>query len=291
MATQEIDDAQYSIDPESADRTVIYSARAQSGPLSLLRDLREGFRHGPIWRVFAWDEIQNRYRRSVLGLAWIGISYLFFVFVIVLFFRGFASMGPDYFLSYVALGYAAFMFLIGNVTEGCLVFRTSATWIRSAPLPYSIYVFKGLSRAFFTFAIHALLAVCVMFWFGWRPSWQALAVIPAIGAYLINAVWVQYLFGLLGARWRDFGHLMTTVTRLMFFASPIIWVYGDTAGIRRNVADINPFTHFLDIFRAPLIGEPYIDASWLVVLGWTVIGWTVTIIVGGAMRRRLPFWV
>lgn len=270
---------------------VIFSARSQAGPFAILRDLREGLRHGPIWRVFAWDEIQNRYRRSALGLAWIGISYAFFIVVIVLFFRGFASRGADYYIHHVAVGYAAFTFLMSNVTDGCHVFKGSATWIKSASLPYSVYVFKGLARAFFPFVIHFAVALVIMVAYGWRPGWSALLAAPALVAYLVNAVWVQYLLGMVAARWQDVAHLIATITRLLFFATPIIWVYSETGGMRRTLADINPLTHFVEIFRAPLIGEPLIDISWPVVLACTAGGWIITIAAGGYMRRRLPFWV
>lgn len=40
-----------------------------------------------------------------------------------------------------------------------------------------------------------------------------------------------------------------------------------------------------------MIGEPFIEGSWAIVLAWTVCGWLATIFAGGYMRRRLPFWV
>lgn len=291
MATQDINDARKTHGRGPTEQTVVFSARSQTGPFAILNDLREGLRYGPVWRAFAWDEIQNRYRRSVLGIAWIAISYVFFIVVIVLFFRGFASRGSNYFTNYVAVGFAAFTFLMSNVTDGCHVFKSASTWIKSASLPYSVYVFKSLARAFFPFVIHITLAILIMLWLGWRPGWSALLAAPALAIYLVNAVWVQYLLGLIAARWQDFAHLISTITRLLFFTTPIIWIYSDTGGMRRAVADINPFTHFLDIFRAPLIGDPMIGASWGIVVGWTIGGWILTIIVGGYMRRRLPFWV
>ena len=111
-----------------APRTV-HSARTHTGPVSVLRDLAQGFAIGPLWRAFAWDEIQNRYRRSFFGIAWIVISYLIFVLAISFFFGGFAAMDGGRFTAYVAVGYAAFTFLIGNVTDGCVVFSSAASWM------------------------------------------------------------------------------------------------------------------------------------------------------------------
>lgn len=269
----------------------VYSARANSGPLAVFRDLGEGFAMGPVWRAFAWDEIQQRYRRSALGLAWIAISYLIFVAAIALFFSGFSSVSARHFIQYVALGFAAFTFLIGNITDGCEVFRVSGSWIKSTPLPYSIYIYKSIARSLFPFAIQLAVAFGFMTALGWRPTWSALYAIPAVAIYLVNAVSIQMIFGLIAARWRDFSHLVGAITRVLFFATPILWVYAEQTGLRKTVAGINPLTHFLEIFRAPLLGEPVLAHNWQVVAGVTAGGWIIAIFLASFMRRRLPFWV
>ena len=216
---------------------------------------------------------------------------LLFVFAIVIFFRGFSPTSDQIFIAHVALGYAAFTFLISTLSQGCNVFKSSATWIKSVNLPHSIYVFKSIAGALVPFFINFTLAIIIMISFGLRFEPSAILFVPALGLYLLNAISIQYLFGLIAARWPDFQHLIAAVTRLFFFITPILWVYEDMSGRRKLLADLNPFTHFVDIFRAPLLGQPYIENSWLISLGWTLAGWLAAIIVANAMRRRLPFWV
>lgn len=274
-----------------ASFVTVNSSRSRSGPAAVIADLWEGWRAGPIWRAFAWDEIQHRYRRSALGLAWIVISYLVFVGAISLFFGGFSSMGGAGFTSYAAVGYAAFTFLVGNVTDGCQVFRVSATWIKSSSLPYSVYVYKSIARSLFPFAIQVAVSFAVMAAMGWRPHWGALMAAPALVLYLVNAVWVQLFFGLVAARWRDISHLTAAITRVLFFLTPILWVYDERTGVTKRIAELNPFTHFLEIFRAPILGQPLPADSWLFALAWTAAGWALAITAASFMRRRLPFWV
>lgn len=245
----------------------------------------------PVWQAFAWDEIQHRYRRSKLGLAWIALSYFLFVFAIGLFFNGFASKSAKEFLYYVALGFACFTFLISNLTDGTGVFRSSSNWIKSATLPYSIYAYKSVARSLFPFVIQLTCAAVIMVGSGWRPSLTILWCVPALVMYLVNAIWIQIFMGLVSARWQDITHLVSAITRLLFFTTPIVWVFEERTGLVRKVAHLNPLTHFLGIMRTPLLGgNPPLD-SWLVVLGLTVAGWLGTLFVAGKMRRRLPFWV
>jgi len=55
--------------------------------------------------------------------------------------------------------------------------------------------------------------------------------------------------------------------RFLFFATPIFWIVPETASMRRYLAVSNPLTHFLDAYRAALLGFEYA----LVNLGWLAI--------------------
>ena len=269
----------------------INSVDAVSGARAVLRDLGRGLALGRVWRAFAWDEVQNRYRRSLLGVAWIAIAYAFFVIAILMFFRGFAAREDTAFLHYVAVGLAAFQFLVGILADGCQVFVGASTWLKSTALPYSIYVYKSIARSLFPFAIQLTVAFLLMLATGWRPTFGALLALPALGIYLVNAVWVQILLGHVAARWRDVGHLIGTIQRVLFFATPILWVYDERSGGVRALADFNPLTHYIEVFRAPLLGEAMNPVSWPLVLVFTAIGWLAAIAVSSRMRRRLPFLV
>jgi ABC-type polysaccharide/polyol phosphate export permease len=260
-------------------------------PMAVVVDVVRGLAMGRVWRAFAWDETQQRYRRSVLGIAWIIVSYLVFVAGLAIFFGGFANVDTRHFLIYVALGYAAFQFIVGNIIDGCSVFITSAHWIKSTPLPYSIYVYKSIFRSLFPFALHMICALTIMTLNGWRPTAAAFLAIPAFALYLLNAIWLQYLLGLLSARWRDITHLMGAVTKVLFIMSPVMWVYHEGTGLVRRIADANPMTHFIEILRGPLMNEPLSAFSWKFALLSTAIGIACTILAGAVMRRRLPFWV
>lgn len=272
--------------------TTIYSAQSAVGYRAAFRDLAEGWRMDEVWRAFAWDEIQNRYRRSAIGVAWILISFVIFVGGIGIFFGAFSSKDGAAFMAYVALGFTLFQFMIGNITDGCGVFRQAATWIKSSTLPYSIYVYKSVFRSLFPFIIHLIATIVGMTAFGLlHLGWSALVAIPALGVILLNAIPAQMLLGVIAARYRDISHLVTSVIRILFFSTPILWVREEQSGIRAQLADLNPLTHYIEIFRAPLLGEVARSESWAIVIGSTVLLWAAAVTISAMMRRRLPFWV
>lgn len=269
--------------------TTVYSARGSL--TSCIKDFGAGLRMTEIWLTFALDDMRQRYRRSALGLSWIVISFAIFVAGITFFFGAFNRQEPGEFLAYVAIGYAVFLFLIGNIVDGCAVFVNSQTWIKSISMPYSVHVYRSIFRSLFVFAMNLAVALGAMLLFGWRPELSILLTIPAFFVFLINAVAIQYLLGLLGARYRDVTHFLASITRILIFTTPILWVREEQTGPRALVADINPLTHFLEIFRAPLLGEDARLLSWGVVLGFTAFAWIAALIVGARWRKRLPYWL
>lgn len=243
--------------------------------------------------AFAADEVQQRYRRSRLGLAWIVLSYLFFVVAISLFFGSFSQKGSKDFVAYVAVNYALFTFLVANLVDGCAVFRGGKSWISSMPLPHSILVLKSVARSVFVFAISAIVAVVFLISTGHLGTSASLMAVPAFVLLLFNAVLVQTYLGYLTARFRDVEHLMQSITRILIFTTPILWVRSEMpeGSIRRAVADLNPLTHALEIVSMPLLGHPAGTNSWTYMGVVTAVNVVLMLGASYVAHRRLPFWV
>ena len=66
--------------------------------------------------------------------------------------------------------------------------------------------------------------------------------------------------------------------RIAFLATPIIWLPAErgAGGIMGAFLTYNPFYHYLDIVRAPLLGHVVTPMSVQVVAGVTVTGIVVT---------------
>ena len=256
-------------------------------------DLFQGAARMPLWTAFAADEIQQRYRRSKLGLVWIVISYLIFVGSISLFFGNFSALGHGHFSVYVAVNFAIFTFLLANFTDGCAVFWRARAWISSVPLPHSVHVFKSVSRSLFVFAIQFALALTMFFYYGYRLHSVAWEAIPAFLILCVDAVLVQMILGYITARYRDIEHLVLSLTRVMFFITPVLWVREEHSGpgLRNTVAVLNPFTHALEIFSAPILGRHADILSWQVILCCSGALLLLSMFVGGYAYRRLPYWL
>ena len=82
----------------------IHRSADRNPTLGFLRDISEGLARWELWRTFAVDEIQQRYRRSYLGVLWILVSYAMFVGGISVIFSAFTSESSESFIIHVAIG-------------------------------------------------------------------------------------------------------------------------------------------------------------------------------------------
>ena len=87
--------------------------------------------------------------------------------------------------------------------------------------------------------------------------------------------------------------------QLFFTMTPIIWTPDLLAGgapgsakyIVAQLAKLNPFYHFIEIFRAPLVGGVQSWTHWAVVGVITVLGWSLALVALRNYRSRVAYWV
>ena len=95
----------------------------------------------------------------------------------------------------------------------------------------------------------------------------------------------------------DLPQVITSLTQLLFFMTPIVWTtdalnsIGANGSGRMLVAKLNPMYHYIEILRAPLIGNTQSWHHWAVVGAFTVVGWSVAVLVMRNYRARISYWV
>ena len=62
-------------------------------------------------------------------------------------------------------------------------------------------------------------------------------------------------------------------------------------GRNRWAAEINPYYHFLEILRQPVLGASASPQSWATVLGITMLGSFGTLLFFARFRTRVAYWV
>lgn len=262
--------------------------------MNFLQANREVFKtisHPYTWVAFAWEELRDRYKRTMLGLIWIPLAFILFVGVKVLIFSKLNNTGLDVFTVHVVVGYWVWQTLNSLITDSCVVFVRSSGYIKSSPLPYSTYILQGVFRNSIPFFYNFLIVVGLCWFATGTLSVEFLYVIPAFLIYALNGIWLSLLLGVLAARFRDVLHLIQTMMRVLFFMTPIIWMPEQLGKTGALIALYNPFAHFIEIIRSPVAGNGFPLTSWMIVIGITVVGWIIGTLVYAKARPVIVHWV
>ena len=157
-------------------------------------------------------------------------------------------------------------------------------------LPLSIHVYRLLWRHLLILVHNAAVFVVVAVLFAVWPGWTGLLALPGLVLLCLNGIWAGLLLAIVSARFRDVPPIVTSIVRICFFVTPIIWM-PELMPARPLVLDVNPFFHLVEVVRAPLLGQVPGLASWIAVLVMTAAGWLVTFAFFRRYRRRIAYWV
>lgn len=258
-------------------------------------DLADGFSRHELWLHLGWQDIKQRYRRSVLGPFWITIATGTTAVAMGGLYSKLFHLELSVHLPYVALGLIVWNLINAAIIEGADVFISNEGLIKQLPTPISVHVYRLVWRQVILFGHNIIIYVVIAIIFPKPWSWADLSVLLALALIVLNCVWVSLCFGILATRYRDIGPLLLSVVQLLFFMTPIIW-NADTLkqqGAERwlKIVELNPLLHYLDIVRAPLLGAQQELRHWVVVLVLTAIGWVLAAIAMRQYRARVAYWV
>lgn len=253
-------------------------------------DISSGLRMRNIWMRLAIDDLRLRYSRTRLGPLWLSLGMAIYIGGMGLVWGTLFRIDLEKFYPYMAIGLVSWQYITATVTEGANSFVGADSIILAIPLPLSIHINFQVLRVMITL-VHTLpIAVLVSIFCGVEFSLVQLLIFPSILLFAINAWWITLLLGILGSRFRDVGHIIGTFLPFMFFLTPILWQPDMLRGLA-FIAHYNPFTHYIEILRQPLLGQVPSTINYAVVGALTFAGIVTAIVAFARTRHRIAFWL
>lgn len=257
---------------------------------STVSDWKRALSMWRFWIALGHEDIVDRYRRSLIGAAWVILSFALFVIVKVSVFGQMAAVPVVEFGLFVTLGFGLWSFISAMLLDGCAAFIHSRHWILGSATPYPVFILQALLRNLLIFAAMFVVMLAALAWKGNPWTLASLSAIPALLVYVVASLWLSAIVAPICARYRDAYHAIQTGVRLLFFVTPILWMPGLSPQLE-TIAALNPITHFIEIVRAPLLyGEVPLD-SWRWVLLINLAGLPAGLLVYAGTRSKIVFWV
>jgi len=253
-------------------------------------DLVGGVLSYHVWATLGWQDIKQRYRRSVLGPFWLTISTGVMIAGIGLLYAKIFHQDAREYIPFLAIGVVVWNFLAAVVTDGCQTFISSDQIIKQVKLPLTTHVSRVIWRNLIMFAHNAAILVIVEMIYRKGSALSVLLVLPGLLLILANGLWVCLLLGVLCARFRDIPQIIANLVQVTFFVTPIMW-QASVLGNHRYLAEWNPFYHAIELVRAPLLSAPYPVGSLFFMCLTFAVSFSISFALFARFRARVPYWV
>lgn len=253
-------------------------------------DLIEGIGLWPLWVRLGWNDILQRYRRSLLGPFWLTASMAIMVVALGVLYAELFKTPIDDLLPYLCVGLLVWNLLSSFMTEGGTLFTGSESYIKQIRLPYSVYVYRSTWAKLIVFFHNFIIYFGVLLYFKIWPGSTALLAIPGLAIVVINGAMANLWIGIISARFRDVPQVIASVVQIVFFVTPIFWK-PSLISSRPYIADLNPFFHLIEIVRSPLLGSMPSTSNYVAVLLITLVNLAITSFFFVRFRSRIAYWV
>lgn len=231
----------------------------------------------------------NRYKGAVVGAFWLTITTAMTASGLGVLYGKLLGAPLAEQLPYVTTGIICWALISAYATGGCDVFVGASNIFKEFPLPLSLFAYRlALQQLIHTG--YRSIVLLVIFWI--FPSAIApTAPLAIVGFLLILWIgfWMSFALGVVNARYRDFGQMVSAAMMFFFFMTPIFWK-GDRLGELSFIVNYNPFYHFINTVRGPLLGLPGYDISFAVTCAAALIAPLIAFGFYGRFSHRLPYW-
>ncbi len=253
-------------------------------------DIIEGAKMAPLWLTMGWDQTLSRFRRTILGPFWLSANLIVIGFSMAFVFGGLAAGGSQALLPKLLAGLLAWTLLGGPISEAAGVFISAGPMMNAQRMPLSFHVYLLMFRAFINFVAQllALWIIYLLFRIGSLPAWPILIGLPLV---LINSFLMSLILGLPSTRFRDVNQLAGFAFQILFFVTPVFWDPSQMKPRYRFILDYNPFAHYLELIREPLLGR----VPAMIHYEWTICSIlvlsAVSVVLLALYRKRVIFWL
>ena len=242
-----------------------------------------------LWRsrdllvVLARKDFFVRYRRTSFGLVWAVGLPLIQALVLSVVLRHFVRFktGGDYTL-FVYSGTLCWNYFNGTLNASTASIVEGQEIATKIYFPRAILPLVSVASNLYGFLLSVVVLFILELIEGVTPGLRLLWLVPAVALTVVTSTSFALVLAALQVYFRDLKFLLVAVLIPWFYLTPVFYPLS-TLGHIRFVADINPATSLVELFRAATVGA---DHGWVAAV-WGTLGWcAVLLVIAGVLYRR-----
>lgn len=231
-------------------------------------------------------EVIGRYRGSVMGLAWSFFNPVLMLAVYTFVFSEIFSarwVGVD-----TGKGGFAILLFVGMIVHGLFaecanrapsLVMSNSNYVKKVVFPLEILPVITLGSALFHSCISLVVLVIAQLLITHTLFWTALLFPLILVPLILGTLGISWFLASLGVYLRDVGHVITVLTTVLLFLSPVLYPVAALPEVYRPWLQMNPLTYIIEESRSVLLfgNLPH----------WDSLGIAIAI---GAAIAAMGFW-
>lgn len=259
----------------------------------MIKDYFKGiWRDRYILRSLVNSDLQAKYRKSVLGVAWSIITPLGLVLIIGSVYSIVFGTDPKTFIPMLFSGLTPWLFISTVADGGTGAFLSAEGYLKQTTVNAQIFPCRGTLVGFVNL-IYSILAFFAIYLFIQPDLFNPgmLMVFPGLLIILIFGVSLANISAVLNLNIRDFQPLQSLILQGLFYGTPIIF----PAQILKEkgfelVYELNPFYYIIEVVKQPMLGNEIPSLNvYLIAVSITLIISITSIVVLMKTKKGIAF--
>jgi lipopolysaccharide transport system permease protein len=218
---------------------------------------RDLWRYRELFYFLAWRDILVRYKQTAIGILWALIRPVLTTVVLVIVFGKLAKL-PSNGIPYPVLVLSALLpwqFVSTAFSESGNSLLGNANMISKVYFPRLVIPASAIIVCLVDFLIAALILVAVMFWYGYTPGPEIMALPLFVFLAFVTALGAGLWVAALNVKYRDFRFIIPFSVQFGLYISPVGFSSAIVPEQWRFWYSLNPMVGVIDGFRWALLGE------------------------------------
>ena len=255
-----------------------------------LNEIIDALKSHPQWLYLGVQDIKLRYRRSMIGPWWVTISTGIMIAMLGFLWSHIFNQPIEIYLPFFTLGFILWNWISAQLNDAASGFIQFQGTIKQVKLPFPIFVLRLCVRQLLILLHNTIIITLVLLLIGKGFSWVSLMAIP--GLLLVQSIVTLFAITIMifCTRYQDMAQVVNVFTQIIFYITPILWQV-EVVRNKPYLAEWNPFYHWIEMIRAPLLGSFPTDSDIL----WSLASFSLLFIVAlyylGRYRSRIALWL
>lgn len=241
----------------------------------------------------AKSDIRVRYANSKLGPLWETLSLAIFLIVLSIVWSKIMNKNLNEYLPYLVCGVVIWRYISFIVTGSCQVFITNNNLLKNFDLSLMLIPLKHSIGGFLIFLHHFPLIIVINFiWNSNFLNINLLLLLVTMPLFIFISFNLTVFVSLLTLRFRDLQPLIQTTFSVFIFFTPVLWEVDQVSEkIQLYIIFPNFLYHYIELIRAPILGNIISLSSWLYLSFFTVFLTSLNIIIINKNYKSIKFWI